>query len=237
MPNYSDDSSENDQWDEPATYKEETKKQIDPELIRKVATIVKHIFYKCDSRQMGQVRYVLARPYLVDGYKHMQKLVGDKLQGADLYLNSLFPPLTEAQKKEHDDGDQRYIKAQQACTLILDFWDEKFINFIEPQVLQAYSTDNRYILCIGSPIDSGIKDQKLQLTVKTKTTAADEIPPETDYHHCQQDFKFKIDASRKKALYMPKVQVVDSPILLEKSISKEQLLNLIYTNTKRAVEL
>ena len=64
-------------------------------MVDKVATIVKHIFTKCDSRQMGQVKYVLARPFLIDGYKYMQKLVGDKYKNADLYLNSLFPPLTE----------------------------------------------------------------------------------------------------------------------------------------------
>jgi len=52
----------------------------DPEIMGHIKTIVQHIFFKCDSRNMGQVKYIKARPFLIEGYKHMHKPVGVKLE-------------------------------------------------------------------------------------------------------------------------------------------------------------
>lgn len=53
--------------------------QDDPVIRDHIKIIVQHIFFKCDSRNMGQVKYVAARPFLIEGYKHMHKPVGQKL--------------------------------------------------------------------------------------------------------------------------------------------------------------
>ena len=119
---------------------------------------------------MGQVKYILARPYLIEGYKHMFFFEDkDRFEKAELYLNSIFPKLSQEEEEQHIHGDQRYITAQQAADFIISFWDWPFVEYIEPIILNAYSTDNRFILCIGSPIDSGHDDQKMEpMRVMTK---------------------------------------------------------------------
>ena len=66
---------------------------IDQEVTERIKTIVLHIFFKCDSRNMGQVKYVAARPFLIEGFKKMHKPQGKNLEQAELNLKSMFPPL------------------------------------------------------------------------------------------------------------------------------------------------
>lgn len=73
--------------------------------MKHIVLIVKHIFFKCDSRNMGHVKYIDARDFLLEGKKHMHRPEGDKYEQAKQFLFERFPPLTEEEKAAHKEGD------------------------------------------------------------------------------------------------------------------------------------
>ena len=64
-----------------------------------------------------------------------------------------------------------------------------------------------------------------------------EAPPKSDFQHAESDFRWKVESSKRKAAYIPNVTVRDSPMLLQESVTKPQLLKFIEDHAKKAVEI